>query len=110
MDVVGQLFVETLVLTSVAAAFGLIAADSTIRWGMEEVFDGRGGAPFWITPGLKFMTILYAGGLARRQCRHVVAAAGLLRATRARVQAAPRQPGQRWGATLRFGGLSGPAR
>jgi putative ABC transport system permease protein len=99
--IIGQLFVETLVLTSVAAACGLIAADSTIRWGMEALFDGRGGAPFWIAPGLKFTTILYAGGLA-------VVSAGMLsllpalKATRARVQPHLANLGSS-GATLRFG-------
>ena len=37
----GQLFVEALVLASIAAAVGLIAADRTLRWGIESVAEGR---------------------------------------------------------------------
>ena len=98
--IIGQLFVETLVLTSVAAAAGLIAADRTLRWGIETR-SPTGRRPFWMTPGLKLTTILYAGGLA------VVSAAMLsllpaLRATRARVQPHLANLGT-GGATLRFG-------
>src|SRR5688572_12805337 len=95
--IVAQLFVEALVLASVAAAIGLLAADRAVTWGIESVGD----APFWMTPGLKLTTIVYAGGLA------VVSAVMLsllpaLRVTRARVQThlANRGAGD---ATLRFG-------
>ena len=99
--IIGQLFVEALVLASIAAAVGLVAADRTLRWGIESAFAGEGGAPFWMTPGLELTTILYAGGLA------VVSAAMLsllpaLRATRARVQPHLANLGT-GGATLRFG-------
>ena len=53
--IVGQLFVETFVLTSMAAAAGLIAADATTRWAIGTQFTE---APFWITPGLELTTIL----------------------------------------------------
>ena len=82
-----------------AAAAGLIAADATTRWAIENAFHRS--APFWITPGLKLTTILYAGGLA-------VVSAGMLsllpalRATRARVQPHLANLGS-GGATLRFG-------
>jgi putative ABC transport system permease protein len=97
--IIGQLFVETLVLSSAAAAAGLIAADRALRWGIETVNEG--GAPFWMTPGLKLTTILYAGGLA------VVSAAMLsllpaLKVTRARVQPHLANLGT-GAATLRFG-------
>jgi predicted permease len=96
--IVGQLFVETFVLTSTAAAAGLIAADATTRWAIRTQFTE---APFWITPGLKLTTILYAGVLA------VVSAGTLsllpaLRATRARVQPHLANLGSA-AATLRFG-------
>jgi putative ABC transport system permease protein len=100
--IIGQLFVEALVLTSVAAAVGLIAADRVLSWGIENVVNSAtGGAPFWMTPGLKLTTILYASGLA------VVSAAMLsllpaLKATRARVQSNLANLGT-GGATLRFG-------
>ena len=99
--IIGQLFVEALVLASVAAAVGLMAADRAVTWAIENFNQATGGVPFWITPGLKLSTILYAGGLA------VVSAAMLsflpaLRVTRARLQShlANRGTG---GATLRFG-------
>ncbi len=99
--IIGQLFVEALVLASVAAAVGLIAADRALAWGIESVNRTSGGAPFWMTSGLKLSTILYACGLA------VVSAVMLsllpaLKVTGARVQShlANRGAG---GATLRFG-------
>ena len=99
--IVGQLFVEALVLASVAAVVGLFAADRTLRWGIAGATAEDGGAPFWMTPGLEVGTILYAGGLA------VVSAAMLsllpaLRATRARVQSHLVSLGA-GRATLRFG-------
>jgi putative ABC transport system permease protein len=62
--IMSQLFVEALVLASIAAAAGLIAADRTLRWGIETVAEGDGGVPFWMTPGLDITTMFYAGGLA----------------------------------------------
>jgi len=101
--IIGQLFVEALVLASIAAAVGLLAADRTLTWGIERAFadKGKGGAPFWMTPGLDLTTILYASGLA------VVSAAMVsllpaLRATRSRVQSNLANLGT-GGATLRFG-------
>ena len=98
--IIGQLFVEALVLASVAAAVGLIAADRALAWGIESVNRASGGAPFWMTPGLKPSTILYAGGLA------VVSAVMLsllpaLKVTGARVQS--HLANRTGGATLRFG-------
>ena len=99
--VIGQLFVEALVLASVAAAVGLVAADRAVTWGIENLNRASEGLPFWMTPGLKVSTIVYAGGLA------VASAAMLsllpaLKATEARVQShlANRGAG---GAALRFG-------
>ena len=99
--IIGQLFVEALVLASVAAAVGLLAADRAMTWGIEDVNRASGGAPFWMTPGLKLTTILYAGGLA------VLSAALLsllpaLKATRAQLQPHLANRGN-GGATLRFG-------
>jgi len=99
--IIGQLFVEALVLASLAAALGLIAADRTLRWGIASVADGKGGLPFWMTPGLEITTILYAGSLA------VAGAAMLsllpaLRVTRTRLQPHLMNLGA-GGSTLRFG-------
>jgi len=98
--IIGQLFVEALVLASAAAAVGLVAADRALTWGIESVNRSTGGAPFWMTPGLKLSTILYASGLA------VISAAMLsllpaLKVTRARLQT--HLANRAGGATLRFG-------
>lgn len=99
--IIGQLFVESLVLASIAAAVGLIAADRTLRWGIESVANTKGGVPFWMTPGLEMTTVLYAGGLA------VLGAAMLsllpaLRVTRTSLQSRLKNLGA-GGSTLRFG-------
>ena len=97
--IIAQLFVETLVLTSVAAAVGLTAADTTLRWAIGTLFASR--APFWLTPGLALTTILYAAGLATVSAA-VLSLLPALRATRARVQPHLTNLGSS-GATLRFG-------
>jgi putative ABC transport system permease protein len=99
--IVGQLFVEALVLAAIAAAVGLVAADRALTWGIDSVNSDVGGAPFWMTPGLTLRTVVYASGLA------VASAARLsilpaLRATRTRVQSNLANLGN-GGATLRFG-------
>jgi predicted permease len=99
--IIGQLFVESLVLASVAAALGLVAADRVLAWGIVNINRGSGGAPFWLTPGLKLTTILYAGGLAA-VCAAMLSLLPALKVTRTRLQShlANRGAG---GATLRFG-------
>jgi putative ABC transport system permease protein len=99
--IVGQLFVESLVLASVAAAAGLVGAQRAVAWGVATFDQSSGGVPFWITPGLRVSTILYAGVLA------AVSAAMLsllpaMRATRARLHTHLAERGT-GGATLRFG-------
>jgi putative ABC transport system permease protein len=99
--IIGQLFVEALVLASVAAAVGLIAADRAVMFVIEHFNRASGGVPFWITPGLKLSTILYAGGLAAVSAV-MLSLLPALKATRAdlRSQLANRGAG---GATLCFG-------
>ena len=99
--IMAQLFMEALVLASIAAAAGLLAANQALKWGIDEVNRSSGGAPFWMTPGLTLSTILYAAGLA------VVSAAMLsvlpaLRATKAHAQSHLASLGS-GGSTLRFG-------
>jgi predicted permease len=101
--IISQLFVEALVLASIAAAVGLIAADRTLRWGIEAVADGRGGVPFWMTPGLDIRTMLYAGGLAVAGAA-MVSLLPALRVTRPRLQSPLMNLGA-GGSTLRFGRL-----
>jgi predicted permease len=99
--IIGQLFVEALVLAAIAAAVGLIAADRTLRWGIEAVAEGNGGVPFWMTPGLEITTILYAGGLAVAGAA-MVSLLPALRVTRTRLQSHLMNLGA-GGSTLRFG-------
>jgi predicted permease len=99
--IITQLFVEALVLSSVAAVAGLAAADLALKWGVSAFYSGRvGELPFWVNPGLKPMTIAYALALT------VTGAAMLgvlpaVRVTGSRVQL--RTLGG--GSTLRFGRL-----
>ena len=100
--IVAQLFVEALVLASVAAAIGLAAAQWTVRWGVGVYYAGyNGGPPFWVKPGLKPTTILYAAVLT------IVGAAILgvlpaLKVTSSHVHTQLRTLGV-GGSTLRFG-------
>jgi putative ABC transport system permease protein len=99
-----QLFVEALVLASAAAVVGLTAAHRAVQWGVAAFYSGRSEPlPFWIDPGLKPLTMIYAAALT------VTAAALLgvlpaLKATGSQVQAQLRTLAG-GGATLRFGGL-----
>jgi len=99
--IVGQLFVESLVLSSVAAAVGLMAANGWVTWAISQFNRATGGPPFWMTPGLKLTTILYAGGLAV-VCAAMLSILPALRVTRARLQTQLSNRGT-GGATLRFG-------
>lgn len=94
--IIGQLFVEALVLASIAAAVGLIAADRTLRWGIES-----SNVPFWMAPGLDSTTMLYAGGLAVAGAA-MVSLLPALRVTRTRLQSHLMNLGA-GGSTLRFG-------
>lgn len=100
--IISQLFVEALVLAAIAAVVGLIGANVAVKWGMNAYYSGQGGAmPFWVNPGLKFTTVLYAALLT-------VAGAALLsilpalKVTGKGVQAQLRNLGA-GGSTLRFG-------
>ena len=99
--IISQLFVEALVLASIAAAVGLVAADRILRWGIESVAEGKGGVPFWMTPGLDIATMLYAGGLAVAGAA-MVSLLPALRVTQTRVQSHLMNLGA-GGSTLRFG-------
>jgi putative ABC transport system permease protein len=94
--IVGQLFVEALVLASAAAALGLVAADRATVWALGN-FDE---VPFWITPGLELTTIVYASVLAVI-CAAMLSLMPALKATRAVQSHLPNRGAA--GATLRFG-------
>jgi putative ABC transport system permease protein len=102
--IVSQLFVEALVLACVAAVVGLVAANLALKWGIAAYYSGQSDAlPFWIHPGLKPFTVLYAACLT-------IAGAGLLgilpalkvTGARSQAQAQLRNLGA-GGSTLRFG-------
>jgi putative ABC transport system permease protein len=99
--IVGQLFVEALLLALVSAAIGLLAADQAIRFGIDLWSARFGGAPFWFTRGLGFTTVLYACGLAVASAA-VLSLLPALRATRTHVQSQLANLGA-GRATLRFG-------
>jgi predicted permease len=94
--IVGQLFVEALVLASAAAALGLVAADRATVWALGN-FDE---VPFWITPGLELTTVVYASVLAVI-CAAMLSLMPALKATRAVQSHLPNRGAA--GASLRFG-------
>ena len=102
--IIAQLFVEALVLASVSALVGLTAAHYALKWGLTAYYAGAGtGVPFWLSPGLKMSTVIFAAGLT------VIAAAILgvlpaLKATGKDVQMQLRSVGS-GGSTLRFGAV-----
>ena len=62
--IVVQLFLEALVLGSVAAVVGLAAADYILRgWAVTFLETNLGRLPFWYELGLSPMTVLFAVGL-----------------------------------------------
>ncbi|HSJ09759.1 MAG TPA: ABC transporter permease, partial [Longimicrobiales bacterium] len=100
--VMGQLFTEALVLTSVAAFVGLVGAKLVIAYVLAMLRDRGNPVPFWWESGIEPVTVLYTGVLA------VVGAAivGLLpamRATGRHMQARLAQIGS-GGTSMRFGG------
>ena len=100
--IMGQLFVEALVLAVVAAMVGLVGANFAIKWGMTQFYAGQAQAPpFWLNPGLKPATVLYAALLT-------IVGAGLLSILPALKVTGSRTQGQlknlgAGGSTLRFG-------
>ena len=100
--IVGQLFVEALILAALSAGVGLVAANFALKWGMAAYYSGQTSAlPFWINPGLKPTTVVFAAGLT------VLGAALLgifpaLKVTGAHAHAKLKNLGA-GGSTLRFG-------
>ena len=100
-----QLFAEALVLTSLAAAVGLIIAGWGMRWGMSLFWEvQQSEPPFWFDAGLSLSTILYAVALA------VVGAALVGAIPALRVTGRTLRPGlsqtAAGGSRLRFGRIS----
>jgi predicted permease len=102
--IVSQLFVEALVLASIAAIVGLAVSHVALKWAVTAYYSRQGAAlPFWLHPGLKLTTVLFAALLT------VVGAALLgvlpaIKATGKGVQWQLRNLGT-GGSTLRFGAV-----
>jgi putative ABC transport system permease protein len=100
--IVGQLFIEALVLASLAAVVGLPTAHWAVTWGVGMYYSGyAGGPPFWIDPGLTLTTVIYTIGLAIAGAA-ILGVLPAIKATGSNVQARLRNLGS-GGSTLRFG-------
>ena len=100
--IIGQLFVEALVLSSLAALVGLLLAKIALRFGVAR-FAESGGLPFWIGAGISWRTLLYAAALTVVGAA-IVGILPALRATRVNLNEALR--GEAAGrAGLKFGGF-----
>ena len=103
LRIITQLFIEALVLAGVSAAIGVAAAHWAVSWGTTAYYSSQsGGAPFWIEPGLKPATIVYAivlaiGGAAILGVLPAIKATGINLQAHLRSLAA--------GSTMRFGGV-----
>jgi predicted permease len=100
--IIGQLFVEALVLSSAGAVLGLIIARVAMRYGLA-MFSGSDSLPYWIDADISWRTILYAALLATIGGA-IIGVLPALRVTRVNVQDALRREGAA-GSSLRFGGF-----
>jgi putative ABC transport system permease protein len=100
--IVTQLFIEALVLASVAAMVGLGVAHWALKWGFSLYLSGGAQPPFWLDPGLKPTTVLYAVGLTAAGAA-LLGALPAIKATGTEVQSQLRNAAVGAGATLRFG-------
>jgi predicted permease len=101
--IVGQLFIESLVLALAAAAAGLGLASVAMRWvyRIAEIGLDVDRWPFWFHAGLSPLTAVYAVGLAGL----VALIAGAWPALRVTAAAARWKMGAQGGSTVRFGGV-----
>ncbi len=100
--IITQLFIEALVLASLAAVVGLVVARFSLGWGLR-LMAGSDALPFWINDSLSWRTVLYTGVLTLFGAA-IVGILPALRVTRVNVQDALRsESAGRSG--LRFGGF-----
>jgi predicted permease len=99
--IVGQLFTEALVLTSLATVLGIALTKLALRWGVNGI--GADTLPFWVTDSLSPITLLYAV-LLTLVAAVIVGVLPALRVTRLNVQDGLRRE-QAANASLRFGGV-----
>jgi len=62
--IVGQIFIETLVLAALAALVALAVAHWVLSGIEVSIAQSPGANPFWMQPGISMQTIVYAAGLA----------------------------------------------
>jgi putative ABC transport system permease protein len=93
--IVGQLFVEMLVLAAGAAGVALVLVSLTLRWARDNLVDpASGGAPFWMDFSLSWRSVLFAALLATVAA--VIAGLGpALKATGRRMQSGLQALGNR---------------
>jgi predicted permease len=100
--IITQLFIEALVLASVAAVVGLVIARLSLHWGLS-LLAASGALPFWIDDSLSWATVLYTALLTLFGAA-IVGILPALRVTRINVQDALRnESAARSG--LKFGGF-----
>jgi predicted permease len=100
--IISQLFIEALVLSSIAALVGLGIAKLAMRYGLSLVSAGD-ALPYWINDSLSFNTVFYAALLALFGAA-IVGILPALRVTRVNVQDALRSESAA-GSALKFGGF-----
>jgi predicted permease len=101
--IISQLFVEALVLASLAAVVGLLAAKFALRFGLGMAMSGMDVLPYWTNDSISWTTVLYTAVLTLIGAA-IVGVLPALRVTRINVQDAMRnESAARSG--LRFGGL-----
>jgi predicted permease len=99
--IIGQLFIEALVLSSVAAVVGLGVTNWVLKWGFNVYLAGDFEPPFWMDPGLKLRTVLFAAVLTTASAA-ILGILPAIKATGSQVQAQLRNLGA-GGSTLQFG-------
>ena len=99
--IVTQLFLEALVLASLAAVFGLVVAKVAVRWGLSLLAGND--MPFWVNDSLSWKTMLYAALLTLFGAA-IVGVLPALRITKLNVLESLRSESAA-GAALRFGGF-----
>jgi predicted permease len=100
--IVGQLFIEALVLAGLATVIGLVIARVALRHGLSLV-AGSDALPYWIDDSLSWRTVAYAAVLTLFGAA-IVGILPALRVTKINVQDALRSEGAARSG-LRFGGF-----
>jgi predicted permease len=98
-----QLFAEALVLSSLAAVAGLLAARYMARWATGLLTQQIRARPFWWDDGLSISTVAYAFALAVIAAL-IVGVVPALKATGARLQGRLRDSASGT-STMKFGGM-----